>query len=73
VDNSYLLPLPETLTTTLAPREFYSPLGPTAAACLGCHDLKPAGVHAKTMTTDIGEACAICHGQGKDFDVAKVH
>jgi len=73
VKDSYLLPLPETAANTLAPREFYSPLGPAAAACLGCHDSKPAGIHAKTMTTDIGEACANCHGRGKELDVAKVH
>jgi OmcA/MtrC family decaheme c-type cytochrome len=71
---SYTLPLPDTLTKTIAPREFYSPLGPAAAACLGCHDNKPAAVHAKTMTDDVlGEACANCHGRGKDFDVQTVH
>ena len=73
VGNSFTLPLPETNANTLAPREFYSPLGPAASACLGCHDNKPAAIHAKTMTTDIGEACANCHGRGKDFDVQKVH
>ncbi|MBI2979732.1 MAG: OmcA/MtrC family decaheme c-type cytochrome [Chloroflexi bacterium] len=73
VGNSYTLPLPETNANTVAPREFYSPLGPAASACLGCHDLKTAAIHAKTMTTDIGEACANCHGRGKDFDVQKVH
>ena len=73
VGNSYTVPVPETNTTTVAPREFFSPLGSTAAACLGCHDRKPAAIHAKSMTTDIGEACTICHGQGKDFDVLKVH
>jgi len=73
VGTSYTLPLPDTAANTVAPREFYSPLGPAAAACLGCHDNKPAAIHAKTMTADIGEACANCHGRGKDFDVQKVH
>ncbi|MBI2849805.1 MAG: OmcA/MtrC family decaheme c-type cytochrome [Chloroflexi bacterium] len=74
VGTSYTLPLPETAANVLAPREFYSPLGPAAAACLGCHDNKPASVHAKTMTDSVlGEACANCHGRGKDFDVQKVH
>ncbi|MDP3879198.1 MAG: OmcA/MtrC family decaheme c-type cytochrome [Dehalococcoidales bacterium] len=73
VGDSYKLPLPETAANTLAPREFYSPLGPAAAACLGCHDSKSASAHASTMTTTFGEACATCHGPGRDFDVNKVH
>jgi OmcA/MtrC family decaheme c-type cytochrome len=73
VGDSYTLPLPETAANTVAPREFYSPLGPAAAACLGCHDSQTAGAHAATQKTATGEACAICHGKGKDFDVQKVH
>ena len=68
-----LLPLPETAANTVAPREFYSPLGPAAAACLGCHDSKDTSAHAKTMTSEFGEACAACHGKGLEFDVAEVH
>jgi len=70
---SNLLPLPETAANTVAPREFYSPLGPAAAACLGCHDSKNVSAHAATMTASFGEACAACHGQGRDFAVDKVH
>ncbi|MDP2731141.1 MAG: OmcA/MtrC family decaheme c-type cytochrome [Dehalococcoidales bacterium] len=73
VGTSYLLPLPETNANTLAPREFYSPLGPAASACLGCHDSQSAAAHASTMTSVFGEACAACHGQGRDFAVEKVH
>ncbi|MBM2824731.1 MAG: hypothetical protein HW402_395, partial [Dehalococcoidales bacterium] len=73
VGNSYLLPLPETNANTQAPREFYSPLGPAASACLGCHDSKKAAAHSATMTSSIGEACATCHGQGRDVAVEKVH
>lgn len=74
VGNSYTLPLPETMANTLAPREFYSPLGPAASACLGCHDSKKAAAHAETMTAPkSGEACAACHGQGAEFAVEKVH
>ncbi|MBI4303987.1 MAG: OmcA/MtrC family decaheme c-type cytochrome [Chloroflexi bacterium] len=73
VGTSYTLPLPETAASTRAPREFYSPLGPAAAACLGCHDSKSASAHASTMTSSISEACATCHGQGRDFAVEKVH
>lgn len=73
VNNSNLLPLPETNANTVAPRELYSPLGPAAAACLGCHDSRPAVAHAALMTSTIGETCAVCHGQGKEFAVEKVH
>ncbi|MBI4296076.1 MAG: OmcA/MtrC family decaheme c-type cytochrome [Chloroflexi bacterium] len=73
VGESYLLPLPATMADTKAPREFYSPLGPAASACLGCHDSKNASAHAFTMTSAFGEACATCHGRGRDFAVEKVH
>jgi len=73
VGNSYMLPLPETMANTLAPREFYSPLGPAASACLGCHDSKDTAAHAFQMTAPFGESCAACHGEGKDFAVSKVH
>ncbi|MBI2917402.1 MAG: OmcA/MtrC family decaheme c-type cytochrome, partial [Chloroflexi bacterium] len=70
---SNLLPLPESAASTVAPRELYSPLGPAAAACLGCHDSTKASAHAQTMTSPFGETCAVCHGEGRDFAVSKVH
>ncbi|MBI4441787.1 MAG: OmcA/MtrC family decaheme c-type cytochrome, partial [Acidobacteria bacterium] len=73
VGNSFTLPLPAGVTNTLAPREFYSPLGPAASACLGCHDTEYAAAHAFSMTTSIGEACAACHGEGKELAVSRVH
>ncbi|MDO8750519.1 MAG: OmcA/MtrC family decaheme c-type cytochrome [Dehalococcoidia bacterium] len=73
IPGSNLLPLPATAANTVAPRELYSPLGPAAAACLGCHDSTKASAHASTMTTPFGEACAVCHGEGRDFAVTKVH
>ncbi|MBI2860834.1 MAG: OmcA/MtrC family decaheme c-type cytochrome [Chloroflexi bacterium] len=73
VGDSYKLPLPASMAPTRAPREFFSPLGPAASACLGCHDSQAASAHASTMTSSFGEACASCHGQGKEFAVEKVH
>ncbi|MBI4339878.1 MAG: OmcA/MtrC family decaheme c-type cytochrome [Chloroflexi bacterium] len=71
---TYLLPLPATNASVLAPRESNSPLGPTTAACLGCHDARATAAHADTQTSAIkGEACAVCHGAGRDFDVVAVH
>jgi OmcA/MtrC family decaheme c-type cytochrome len=46
------------------------------AACLGCHDNVDAAAHAYLNTVQspfFGEACATCHGDGKDQDVVKVH
>ena len=49
-------------------------LPPTTAACLGCHDSAAAAAHAEVNTTLSGvEACAVCHGPGKDEDVSVVH
>ena len=73
VNKSNQLPLPEGLANTVAPREFYSPLGPTASACLGCHDGQDAAAHTYLMTAPFGESCAVCHEEGADFAVSKVH
>jgi OmcA/MtrC family decaheme c-type cytochrome len=49
-------------------------LWPETSACTGCHDSKAAVAHAQTNTTPSGaEACAACHGPGRDFDVQRVH
>jgi hypothetical protein len=59
------------------PRDYFSPQGPATAACLGCHDNVDAAAHAYLNTAVFGtssaEACATCHGTGKDWDVDKVH
>ena len=58
---------------TIAPYEFFSPIPPTSAACLGCHDSIDAASHAYTNITSLGESCEACHGAGKPFAVDKVH
>lgn len=79
VSDSQQLPLPHTAAPVVTPREFYSPLGPAAAACLGCHDSKDAAAHAFLQTTtfpgttDPAEACGVCHGPGADWSVDRVH
>jgi OmcA/MtrC family decaheme c-type cytochrome len=73
------LPLPVGTLPVNTPRDYFSPQGPGTAACLGCHDNSDAAAHAflNTVTfpgaTSPNEACATCHGPGKDWDVAKVH
>jgi OmcA/MtrC family decaheme c-type cytochrome len=73
VNNSNLLPLPDGLADAITPRLFYSPTKPTASACLGCHDAKDAAAHTYLMTAPFGESCPVCHEEGADFAVSKVH
>jgi OmcA/MtrC family decaheme c-type cytochrome len=76
---SYTLPLPTGIASVTTPRDYFSPQGPGTASCLGCHDNRDAAAHAYLNTTtfpggtETAEACATCHGRGKDWDVAKMH
>jgi len=75
-NTTYNLPLPTGAIPVVTLRDYFSPQGPATAACLGCHDNIDAAAHAylNTVTTPFfGEACASCHGDGKDWDVVKVH
>jgi OmcA/MtrC family decaheme c-type cytochrome len=76
---SYTLPLPTGIESVNVLRDFFTPHGPATAACLGCHDGQDAAAHAYLNTvmfpgsTTPSEACATCHGTGKDWAVEKVH
>jgi OmcA/MtrC family decaheme c-type cytochrome len=73
------LPLPPGIDSVKTPRDYFSPQGPATAACLGCHDRSDAAAHAYLNTVTFpgsstpNEACATCHGTGRDWDVDKVH
>jgi OmcA/MtrC family decaheme c-type cytochrome len=79
VNNSELLPTTPGQDPVTTLRDFFTPQGPGTAACLGCHDSQDAAAHAylNTVTfpgaTNPAEACATCHGTGKDWSVERVH
>jgi OmcA/MtrC family decaheme c-type cytochrome len=73
VTGSYTTPLPSTATPVTWPANAWSPVLPTAAACLGCHDTVDAASHAFVNTAAFGEACAVCHKEAADAAVSKVH
>lgn len=73
---AYTLPLPSgVLPTTITQEgEPVATTLPIVAACTACHDTAEAKAHAALQTTADGEeTCAVCHGQGKEFDAATVH
>jgi hypothetical protein len=73
VNDSYKLPLPSGLLDTLRPNSLWGETPPASAACLSCHDSYETESHAYANTTFFGESCSTCHGDGKGFDVEKVH
>ena len=70
---TYTVPLPEGTTATDWPANYWTPVQPTAAACLGCHDTVEAAAHAYVNTAPFGEACEVCHSSDAEFSVDEVH
>jgi OmcA/MtrC family decaheme c-type cytochrome len=73
VTGAYIVPLPDGVIPTITKLDYYTPMQPTAAACLGCHDSKAAAAHAYLNTATFGEACEVCHSNDAEFGVDKVH
>ncbi len=73
VNNSEQLPLPDGLLAVTNPRGALNPMGPIAAACMGCHTSTAVASHAASMTNSLGESCAVCHGRSAEFSVNRVH
>jgi OmcA/MtrC family decaheme c-type cytochrome len=70
---SYQVPSAGLLPTLATDNEFFAPIPPESAACLGCHDSQQAAAHAFLNAAPFGEACSVCHGEDADFAVDKVH
>jgi OmcA/MtrC family decaheme c-type cytochrome len=76
---THTLPLPTGIDPVPTERDFYSPQGPGTVSCLSCHDNEDAAAHAYLNTTTFpgstkpSEACATCHGTGKEWSVEQSH
>jgi OmcA/MtrC family decaheme c-type cytochrome len=70
---TYTTPVASTATPVNWPANAWTPVLPTAAACLACHDSVDAASHAFVNTAAFGEACAVCHKETADAAVSKVH
>ena len=71
-----LLPLPSGVQPTVITQagEAVSTIPAITTVCTACHDMPAAQGHAELQTTADGvETCTVCHGSGRDFDVAAVH
>ncbi len=71
-NDSYQIPS-QGILPTVDDNEFFSPIAPNSAACLGCHDSAAAAAHAFLNIAPFAEACAACHGPNAEFSVARVH
>jgi OmcA/MtrC family decaheme c-type cytochrome len=74
---TYTLPLPNGVlpATVTQNGQVIKIVQPITLACAGCHAGQPGfEAHVATNTSDkSGEACAVCHGRGRPFDVTLVH
>ncbi|HSR54561.1 MAG TPA: OmcA/MtrC family decaheme c-type cytochrome [Acidobacteriota bacterium] len=72
VNEAYQVPS-QGIEPTIAPREFFSPMPPNTAACVGCHDSQVTAAHAFVNIAPFAESCATCHREGAEFAVSRVH
>jgi OmcA/MtrC family decaheme c-type cytochrome len=74
IDGTEQLPLAANLLSSVSPRDYIDPMPPASGACLSCHTNLSAAAHADLNISDtLGEACAVCHGEGREFSVDRSH
>jgi OmcA/MtrC family decaheme c-type cytochrome len=74
IDGTEQLPLADNLLSAVSPRDYIDPMPPATGACLTCHTGLSAAAHADlSISETLGESCAVCHGQGKEFSVDRSH
>ncbi len=74
IDGTEQLPLADNLSAAVSPRDYIDPMPPATGACLTCHTNLSAAAHADlNISETLGESCAVCHGEGKEFAVDRVH
>jgi len=74
IDGTQQLPLIAGALPSVNPRGFIDPTPPVSAACLSCHSSMSAAAHADLNTSPtLGESCNVCHGEGADFSIDRVH
>jgi formylmethanofuran dehydrogenase subunit E len=74
VGDSYTIDaIPEGALPTHSPAAQIPDMEPITATCLSCHDSDSAASHALGNTSDLGESCDTCHGDGKTYSVRRMH
>jgi OmcA/MtrC family decaheme c-type cytochrome len=74
IEGTQQLPLADNLLPAVTPRDYIDPMPPATGACLSCHTNLSAAAHADLNTSDtLGESCAVCHGEGREFSVDRLH
>ena len=73
VGNSQTPPLDAALLPVKDGMAPSTPVLPTTNACMSCPNTSDAWGHAKSNTTKLGESCSVCHANGKEYTVSKVH
>jgi len=73
LSDTFGVPLPEGALPTYSPAALIPEMEPITATCLSCHDGDSTASHALANTSELGESCDTCHGDGKTYSVARVH
>ncbi|MCL4435358.1 MAG: OmcA/MtrC family decaheme c-type cytochrome [Thaumarchaeota archaeon] len=74
--NTYTLPLPNGVlpTTVTQGGQVFKVTQPITSTCITCHDSAADKGHAQLQTAPPAiETCNVCHAEGKDIAVSKVH